>query len=1763
MPGWKEWLPWSAAGGLLAAVMALSEVGFALEEGYGLETLFRLRGAFAPPSEIVVLRLDNDSLSVLRALPDDVDAWPAPLRGCAERHPGLVGEVLQVAGIDRLPRRLQACVVELAHAAGARTIVYDIAFPASPDREAGTPEFAAAIAAHGRVVLREATRREHLPGRTQLDIVTSLHPRLAAVAAGIATARLPDATGRIDQFWVRDRASPSPVQLAGRALEVSLLNTLDALARRLGRSAPDLGPDARREWLVATALAVDAASERLTAAEQAALAALRRVHEGEAHLYFNFYGPPGTVPSLPLWQLLDGSSMVRLAGATLFVGKANLTTSREPDTFETVMTTADGVRMSGVELWATAFANLRDGTALRALPEWRRIGVLATLGALLMLLAMSGGVTRSIVLTVAAATAWLAVAIAAFMLWTLWLPFVGLVVLLPATLLSAELRRFARARRSAARFMPAAVAHRVFDEIDIPTTWLDATVLLTDVVDFAARARRLEAQGRGALRAFQDRHIAMLAAAVRAEGGEVLEQTGDGVLALWTGHDHAAAACRAALAIAARIERQNAVPQDDEPPLRIRIGINSGPVTVGLIGGPERGFLTCSGDTVNMTQRLEALGKKLCPDEPAVAILLGQHTAAALGPAFAVELVAREVLPGHLQPDPVYRLHPTQVARARRPAAAAAVLLALLLSAAGAEAAPDCSEPIARLVARAGSVSIDGVTVDPGSGGIPLCGDSVVVVGADSRATLLHLAGDTMLQLDANSRVRLGGPPEPESGLVELTRGALFFISQVRRILTVRTPSADAGIEGTEVLVAVGEGDAPALDLRVYDGRVALRPGAAPPVEPLPAEPLLAGDRLLVTADGGVAVARGDGASLRLAAARELAWTLYYPPLFPDLAAAPPQLAEASRLLAAGRIEEAQAVLATVADDSPAAPDRDSLLAVIAVSQGDPAAALPIADAAVARRRSAATLLARSYALQALRRLEEARGSAREATEVEPGNALAWARLAELELAFGDSRAARRAADRSVATGAVPLVHVVQGFARLAAFDARGAEASFATALDADSNQPLAHLGRGLALIRRNDLVEGRLGLEAAAALDPVRSLLRSYLGKAYFEEHRDGAAAAQLRIAKELDPDDPTPWLYSAIQKQLANRPVEALRDLERSIELNDNRATFRSGLLLDEDRVVRQLAVGRIYNDLKLDRPGRLVASEALAVDPGGAGAHRLLSDLYQGDPQLEVARVSEVLQAQLLQDPGLNPVRPSLAFADLDLPHLGSFSTPGLNEYSALFERERLLVTGSGAVGNQGTWGNEVTLTGLVGRAAASLGQYHFETDGFRDNADLNHDIVSAFAQAAVTESLTLQAELRHRDSKLGDRRLDFDPDAFSRNERRHIEEGLARVGGRLRTSVASDLIFSFSVVSRDERVEDAEILPGPPPNFQDTLVRAQLADDSDAGAAEIGWLWRGETLSGIFGGGVYHVDNTEVVRSSFAPCDAEPCVSSQRRKSDGDGGNIFAQTTVRAGQAVDLSVGMGAAWFSGDELSRHTLTPRLGVSWRPGGWLTIRAGAARALRRPVAVNQTIEPTQLVGFPQLFDDVNATVSDLYSLAADARVGRHALLGLEAAYRDSSPPALGNIADDTDAWIRGYANWFVNERLILSVEPEVHSYKRAKRDATLTPRSINTVTVPLTAQFYHPSGWFLQAGMALISQDVARLGDFGSLEGTGEAVVVDLAAGYRLGSRLGSIRIDLLNLFDERVEYQDDAFRTAEQVRAVRFAPDRTILLRASLAW
>jgi hypothetical protein len=169
----------------------------------------------------------------------------------------------------------------------------------------------------------------------------------------------------------------------------------------------------------------------------------------------------------------------------------------------------------------------------------------------------------------------------------------------------------------------------------------------------------------------------------------------------------------------------------------------------------------------------------------------------------------------------------------------------------------------------------------------------------------------------------------------------------------------------------------------------------------------------------------------------------------------------------------------------------------------------------------------------------------------------------------------------------------------------------------------------------------------------------------------------------------------------QSENRPVEALRDTETSIELNDNRAVYRSRELLDQDQAARGTSLARIYNDLGFGQLGINEATKSLSLDPANAGAHRFLSDVYLTQPRHEIARVSELLQAQLLQDININPVQPSLSVTNLNIITSGGPARPGFNEFTPLFERNQAQLKATGLIGNQETYGGEVVVSGLYDR------------------------------------------------------------------------------------------------------------------------------------------------------------------------------------------------------------------------------------------------------------------------------------------------------------------------------------------------------------------------------------------------------------------------------------------------------------------------------
>ena len=137
---------------------------------------------------------------------------------------------------------------------------------------------------------------------------------------------------------------------------------------------------------------------------------------------------------------------------------------------------------------------------------------------------------------------------------------------------------------------------------------------------------------------FLNHHFALLSQCIEDEGGTIDKFIGDAVMAFWGAPeelpDHAARACRAALAIRAAIAANNARRHaDGEHAIRLRIGLHTGEVIVGNIGAPGRINYTIVGDAVNTANRLEQLGKEIGDQDAEVTIVVSQATVSALGDA--------------------------------------------------------------------------------------------------------------------------------------------------------------------------------------------------------------------------------------------------------------------------------------------------------------------------------------------------------------------------------------------------------------------------------------------------------------------------------------------------------------------------------------------------------------------------------------------------------------------------------------------------------------------------------------------------------------------------------------------------------------------------------------------------------------------------------------------------------------------------------------------------------------------------------------------------------------------------------------------------------------------------------------------------------------------------------------------------------------------------------------------------------------------------
>ncbi len=511
---------------LLGALLLILPLGQNWEEELGLALLFEQRGPRAAPDEAVVVPIEHQAAVALGQIND-----PA-----------------------RWPRHLHARLIEQLHAAGAAAIAFDIHFK-EPRGAAEDAALSTALRAAGNVTLFAYLERETLrldDTGAQLAGIERLippAPEFAAAAARVAPFALPKVPVRVSRFWTLQHSAGGLPTLPLAMLEQYSLPALHAaaadannaaLAARLARE-----PAAAFEQLRTAPDQLDALQARASGpAARQRLAALRAAYQNAPHPFLNFYGPPRSITTLAYDQVINADPAAlaaRLKGKVVFVGFAEERQPAQRDGFYTVFSQTDGLDLSGVEIAATAFANLLHRDTLHA-P--------ATFGMLLLVLAYGYAITylcrrlpalAALAAGLALAGSYYAAAAQLFNTQNTWLPLIiPLLIQTPLALFlglsghywqSHEARR--HLRRTFGHYLPGPVIDRLLqhrDGVHAPGEHAFGICLATDAASYTRLAETLPP---AELSALMNEYYQTLFAPVRAHQGIISDVVGDAMLALW------------------------------------------------------------------------------------------------------------------------------------------------------------------------------------------------------------------------------------------------------------------------------------------------------------------------------------------------------------------------------------------------------------------------------------------------------------------------------------------------------------------------------------------------------------------------------------------------------------------------------------------------------------------------------------------------------------------------------------------------------------------------------------------------------------------------------------------------------------------------------------------------------------------------------------------------------------------------------------------------------------------------------------------------------------------------------------------------------------------------------------------------------------------------------------------------------------------------------------------------------------------------------
>lgn len=214
-----------------------------------------------------------------------------------------------------------------------------------------------------------------------------------------------------------------------------------------------------------------------------------------------------------------------------------------------------------------------------------------------------------------------------------------------------------RIRQLFGRYVPAQVAEQLISSEQLAPQTREASLIFADIEGFTRLSESLTpSQVIGMLNSF----FGAATNVVDEHGGVVVNYVGDALIAAFNAplpiEDYPARAVSAARALLSLVETR----EFEGHRLRLRVGIATGSVAAGTVGGAERQSYTLYGDTVNLAQRLERMNKELRTD----VLICGTTFASARSNSKDAIAMGSIQVPGRDRPVEVFSLGGSSPARA-------------------------------------------------------------------------------------------------------------------------------------------------------------------------------------------------------------------------------------------------------------------------------------------------------------------------------------------------------------------------------------------------------------------------------------------------------------------------------------------------------------------------------------------------------------------------------------------------------------------------------------------------------------------------------------------------------------------------------------------------------------------------------------------------------------------------------------------------------------------------------------------------------------------------------------------------------------------------------------------------------------------------------------------------------------------------------------------------------------------------------------------